>query len=200
MPLDSTTNEEVPVHLVDLDPHSGEYNRVLDLFHKTMVKGKNYNCIVKIQRIQRPLLYSQYMEKKKDMKTPTLGRPKERRLFHGTSANVVESINHHSFDRGYAGTAVGAIYGRGCYFARDASYSVAYADPDPQGNCFMYVVQVLTGEFTQGSSDLLATPAIDPQKTHIVYDSVVDNPTDPTIFVVFNDTQAYPEYLIVFKK
>jgi len=200
MPLDSTTKQEVPVKLVDLALDSGEYNFVLNLFHKTMEKGKNYNCIVKIQRIQRPLLYSQYMAKMEDMEMPTLGRPKERRLFHGTSADVVESINHHSFDRGYAGTAVGAMYGRGCYFARDASYSVDYADPDPQGNCFMYIVRVLTGDYTQGTHGMLATPPKDPQKSHIVYDSVVDNVTNPSIFVVFHDTQAYPEYLIVFKK
>lgn len=28
------------------------------------------------------------------------------------------------------------------------------------------------------------------------YDSVTDNVSDPAIFVIFNDTQAFPEYLV----
>jgi len=31
------------------------------------------------------------------------------------------------------------------------------------------------------------------------YDSVVDNVTSPSVFVVFYDTQAYPQHLISFK-
>ena len=196
MPIDSTTNQEVSVHHVDLIPRSAEYNRVLDLFHKTMVKGSNYNCIVKIQRIQHPVLYYQYMARKEDMETPTLGQPKERQLFHGTSANVVKSISLQSFNRSYAGKAVGTMHGNGCYFARDASYSIGYSLPDSQGNCYMYLARVLT----QGAHGMLAPPPKDPQNSHILYDSVVDDTTNPSIFVTFQDCQAYPEYLIIFKK
>ncbi|XP_043101598.1 protein mono-ADP-ribosyltransferase PARP15 [Puntigrus tetrazona] len=32
-----------------------------------------------------------------------------------------------------------------------------------------------------------------------LYDSVVDNMQNPTMFVVFHDCQAYPDYLITFK-
>lgn len=31
-----------------------------------------------------------------------------------------------------------------------------------------------------------------------LYDTVVDKPNAPTIFVVFRDDNAYPEYLITF--
>ena len=32
------------------------------------------------------------------------------------------------------------------------------------------------------------------------YDSVTDNLTKPSMFVIFNDTQAFPEYLITCQK
>uniref|UniRef100_A0A672RD52 Si:ch211-219a4.3 n=1 Tax=Sinocyclocheilus grahami TaxID=75366 RepID=A0A672RD52_SINGR len=55
---------------------------------------------------------------------------------------------------------------------------------------------VLTGDYTKGAGGMIVPPAknanCDP------YDTVVDNPNAPTIFVVFRDDNAYPEYLITF--
>ncbi len=43
-------------------------------------------------------------------------------------------------------------------------------------------------------------PARDPRRNaHSLYDSVVDDPSNPSVFVIFSDAQAYPAYLIVFK-
>ena len=63
----------------------------------------------------------------------------------------------------------------------------------------MYLALVLVGEFTGGNSSILVPPAKDQQDKTILFDSVVDNTSNPRIFVVFNDPQAYPGYLIVFK-
>ena len=93
------------------------------------------------------------------------------------------------------------VYGQGCYFARDASYSArgAYSKPDPKGNKYIYLVRVLMGEYTVGNSSMKVPPPKDPNKDpNILFDSTVDDTTDPQIFVVFFDCQAYPEYLIVF--
>ena len=62
----------------------------------------------------------------------------------------------------------------------------------------MYYASVLTGEFTQGQSGMRVPPAKVSDRSRL-YDSVVDNPNAPGIFVIFNDTQAYPDYLITFK-
>ena len=93
------------------------------------------------------------------------------------------------------------VYGNGVYFARDASYSArsTYSPPDQNGHKYMYFVRVLTGEYTQGSRGLLVPPSKDPTNPTILYDSVVDNVQNPGVFVTFNDTSNYPEYLIVFK-
>lgn len=63
----------------------------------------------------------------------------------------------------------------------------------------MYLARVLVGDFTQGKKGLPAPPkkrsnAID------LYDSVTDNTKKPSMFVVFHDVQAYPEYLITFQE
>ena len=97
-------------------------------------------------------------------------------------------------------TLTGSAYGRGVYFARDASYSSSarYAAPDANGHQHMYLARVLAGEYTTGQSSLLVPPPKDPNNPAVLYDSVVDNMLTPSIFVIFYDPQAYPEYHIEF--
>ena len=91
-------------------------------------------------------------------------------------------------------------YGRGSYFTRYASHAAnaMYAAPDHNGHQHMYLVRVLTGEYTTGQSSFLVPPPKDPNNPAVLYDSVVDNVQNPRIFVIFYDPQAYPEYLIEF--
>ena len=91
---------------------------------------------------------------------------------------------------------IGTRYGKGVYFARDASKSLPYADP-AGGQRYMYVARVLFGRYCQGEREMKAPPPIN--STGRLYDSTVDKPVDPEIFVIFHDTQCYPEYLITFK-
>ena len=39
-------------------------------------------------------------------------------------------------------------------------------------------------------------PPIDSEQPEILFDSLVNNEIDPSIFVVYYDNQSYPEYLI----
>ena len=89
------------------------------------------------------------------------------------------------------------VYGLGSYFSRDASYSsyIKYSPPDANGKKHVYLARVLTGEYTKGDPSMKDPPNKD---AHRKYDSVVDDPPNPSIFVVFFDIQAYPEYLIEF--
>lgn len=92
-------------------------------------------------------------------------------------------------------------YGDGVYFAVNADYSArdTYSRPDGQGHKRMYLCKVLTGEFTKGMKGMRVPPAKQGQQSHILYDSVVDNMSSPDMFIIFNDTQGYPDYLITFK-
>ena len=67
------------------------------------------------------------------------------------------------------------------------------------GHQFIYQVKVPVGKYTLGEKGMRTPPEYTDQagKTK-KYDSVVNDPSDPNIFVVFRDWQCYPEYLITF--
>ena len=71
------------------------------------------------------------------------------------------------------------------------------------GNTFMFYAHVLTGDYTvvpkMNKDGLKVPPTKDPSK-NILYDSVVDNVYDPRTYVVFNNDQSYPDYLITYTK
>ena len=95
---------------------------------------------------------------------------------------------------------VGAQYGQGIYFARDASYSAKehYSAKDKNGHKHIYRCCVLTGVFKQGSTDMRKPPTL--KKSTKWCHSTVDKVENPTIFVIYNDNRAYPEHLITFIK
>lgn len=95
-----------------------------------------------------------------------------------------------------------ASIGKGTYFAVDASYSAqdTYSRPDMNGKKYMYQARVLTGEYCLGSGGLIIPPPKSTADPTNLYDSVVDNINSPKMFVIFNDIQAYPEYLITFRR
>ena len=93
---------------------------------------------------------------------------------------------------------LGVVYGRGVYFARDAKYSLQYAVAGVGGR-HMYLARVLVGSYCVGNSNMIVPPPKDTSRPDILYESVVDNQGNPSIFVVFYDNQCYPEYLITMQ-
>lgn len=76
---------------------------------------------------------------------------------------------------------------------------MGYSPADSAGNRYMYLTSVLVGEYTAGQGNMITPPAKNPNNPTITYDTVVENVSNPSIFVVFHDTQNYPDYLITFK-
>ena len=61
----------------------------------------------------------------------------------------------------------------------------------------MYLAKVLVGDYTLGTTEMKAPPLkYDPTNPGLRYDSVVDNVKQPRIYVIFQDNQYYPEYLL----
>ena len=92
----------------------------------------------------------------------------------------------------------GVKHGRGVYFARDAKYSLGYAGGGV-GSRYMYLARVLVGQYCLGNSSMMVPPPKNTRRPEILYESVVDNQGNPSIFVVFCDNQCYPEYLITIR-
>ncbi|XP_049908033.1 protein mono-ADP-ribosyltransferase PARP14 [Epinephelus moara] len=180
--------------LFPLTAGSKEYNDVETELKKT---GLSAN-IISIERVQNTTLWQSYQLMKKQLEVKNKHTNNERKLFHGTGANSIDLINKQGFNRSYAG-AHGAMIGNGSYFAVNPVYSAqGYAKPDARGHKRMYLARVLVGDFTNGRSGLITPPSKNSGNAADLYDSVADNSSNPTMFVVFNDIQAYPEYLITF--
>ncbi|XP_003388008.1 PREDICTED: poly [ADP-ribose] polymerase 14-like [Amphimedon queenslandica] len=197
MPQDSQGKEK-RFHFVTLPATGPEYKTAETAFNTTMA-GK-YAKILSIQRLQNPTLYKQYAVRKKEMeKHNPNGHQNERLLWHGTSPDTLDKINTRGFDRNFAGKNA-TVYGKGVYFARDASYSHRYTSPDANSVRHMYYTLVLTGEFTVGNNSMLAPPPKNPQvDPNVTFDATVDNVADPSIFVVYQDAQNYPAYMVNYQ-
>ncbi|XP_021548338.1 protein mono-ADP-ribosyltransferase PARP15 [Neomonachus schauinslandi] len=182
--------------VIKLYPGQSEYDTIKDKFSDTCLSYK----IEKIEKIQNICLWQSYQIKKKHMDLKNGHTANERVLFHGTDADSVPYVNQHGFNRSYAGKN-GAAYGKGTYFAVDASYSAhdTYSRPDGNGRKHIYVVRVLTGVYTRGHAGLVTPPSKNPHNPTDLFDSVTDDTQYPKLFVVFSDNQAYPEYLITFR-
>ncbi|XP_016410796.1 poly [ADP-ribose] polymerase 14-like isoform X2 [Sinocyclocheilus rhinocerous] len=183
------------VVLVKLRAGSTEYAEVEKEFTST---GLSSNSIITIERVQNSALWRNYMIKKEELEDKNKHKNNEKHLFHGTGPDKTDQINNHGFNRSFAG-AHGAMYGNGTYFAVDPNYSAqGYSAPDVNRHKRMYLARVLVGDFTQGKRGLPVPPAKRSNSADL-YNSVADNMSNPTMFVIFNDVQAYPEYLITFQ-
>ncbi|XP_053390313.1 protein mono-ADP-ribosyltransferase PARP15-like [Mercenaria mercenaria] len=192
--------------LVDLLPATKEYQDLQQTFTQSIHQPSSIqqpsSCdIVGIKRIQNRSLMKQYEAKKTELEVQNPNMKNENFLWHGTSPDAVESINNRGFNRSYCGKNATA-FGKGVYFAVNASYSAqnTYSPADSNDVKRIYYCRVLTGDYTEGKTEMKVLPQkSNSSNSSILYDSAVDKKNSPSIYVVFHDTQAYPEYLVSFK-
>jgi poly [ADP-ribose] polymerase 10/14/15 len=131
---------------------------VANLFHGTCRKGEwrivKIECVQNVPRLQ---LYETHKCTIESRKQPNGAN--EERLFHGTDKDTMPKINSNSFNKRFCGKNATA-YGKGVYFAVDASYSISdtYSRPDDQGNKYMYLARVVVGEFCLGNDHMRVLP------------------------------------------
>ncbi|XP_056005276.1 protein mono-ADP-ribosyltransferase PARP14-like isoform X3 [Ostrea edulis] len=211
-PMQDTEN----IKVITLLPSSTEYTDIEKKFINS-VKTGIYNIgkapnpannpvgqfnnvkITKIERIQNPSLYQQYAAKRAHIeKHVDQNTTLEQDLWHGAPPTAIVSINYYGFNRSYCGDNAGEPwFGRGVYFANDASYSARdwVSAPDSSRKKKMYQAKVITGHFCKGQKGMRYLPE---RMTGVNYDCAVNDANNPLEFVIFNDTQAYPEYCIEF--
>ncbi|XP_023271260.1 poly [ADP-ribose] polymerase 12 [Seriola lalandi dorsalis] len=198
----SSTAECVPSHwdksalpdfgykLVPISKSVKDYDMIEMLFKRTMPHSK----INSIKRIQNPSLWKVFQWQKDQMKLRNGGTDvNQMYLFHGTDESLIEAICEQNFDWRMCGVH-GTAYGKGSYFAKDASYSDRYASIKRSMNKIMFVALVLVGEYSRGASNYVRPPPKGKGRT--LYDSCVDSESNPSIYVVFEKQQIYPEYVI----
>ncbi|NXS80180.1 PAR14 polymerase, partial [Erpornis zantholeuca] len=192
---DPMENEQLKI--VELKPNSKEYKDVQERFLQTCQHFK----IEKIERVQNPYFWKTYQIKKCEMDKKNGNRKNEKLLFHGTSKESLTLINMRGFNRSYAGMHA-ANFGNGTYFAVNANYSAndTYSKPDANGRKYMYLARVLVGEYSQGTKGAITPASKSASNSVDLFDSSTDNVNQPSMFIIFNDIQAYPEYLITFTR
>lgn len=124
--------------------------------------------------------------------------PEERQLFHGTNSTTVKAICQQGFDWRMCGKH-GTAFGKGSYFACNANYSHCYSNQAlSRGLKQMFLAKVVVGSYTSGNSKLIRPPARDSFNPNVLYDSCCDNTANPALFVIFENGQSYPEFLITY--
>ncbi|XP_044198688.1 protein mono-ADP-ribosyltransferase PARP11 [Thunnus albacares] len=199
--VDSTA----PYQLTPLSELTAEYQTVA---HYVKKDGLLDRSIVSISRIQNLDLWEIFCRKKKQlMRIQGVQEIQEKRLFHGTKFRNVDSICKYNFDLRLAGQN-GHMLGKGIYFARHATYADKYSESStdplpPHGSPTqstptktIFLARVITGKSNAGQRHFLKP---DHGCSENLHDSCVDDITHPTIFVIFDPNQIYPEYLIQYK-
>ncbi|PVD33532.1 hypothetical protein C0Q70_04788 [Pomacea canaliculata] len=146
------------------------------------------------------------------------GQLNEKLLFHGTEATFAHDICSEGFDWRLCGRN-GTVYGKGCYFAKHASYSLKFSDRNEekasgeylyaikytrtlalsvpawlQSAKTLFVARVLCGRTVAGNSTMTKPPIDSGDPKQRPYNSACDNTTNPSMYVVFDSAQAYPAY------
>lgn len=175
-----------------------EFDEVAKKFKSTMSNAS----IVQIQRVQNQAMHQAFLLQLSTLKKQLKGWDGDtmrRKLWHGTQAveAIVNSEDGYGFLPLLSGTATGAIWGDGTYFARDARYSNDYARRLPSGQKQMILCDVLVGQSAKGAKAMKMCPVV-PNEKYKRYNSLVNSVDEPSIFVIQHSNQAYPSYLLTY--
>ena len=121
----------------------------------------------------------------------------EKTLFHGSSSHKPEEIykGDASFDMRYCNQG---MWGRGSYFAVNASYSDRYAHVESNVRQIL-VAHVLTGHSYYSQPDgSLTKPPFRPSTVKRRYDSVHGDTGGSRVYITYDNEKAYPAYLISY--
>ncbi|KAL7881396.1 hypothetical protein AOLI_G00082440 [Acnodon oligacanthus] len=155
-------------------------------------KRKFENCglnIVKVEKIENNALKQVFELNEK--RVP--GNSKQ--LYQRVTAQFCELICRVGFQREYAPPEE-QKYGAGIYFTKEVETALKFWTDYEEEYIYIIEAQVLTGQSTAGSSELIVPPSAKADPL-VLCDSVTDAKKD--IFVIFNGQQALPEYLFTCK-
>lgn len=162
------------------------YDEILAGIRKSYARS----CVLWIEDVQNEELEEGYSMKKAEIKAQRGDAVKEMMLYHGTNEVAARMI----VEKGFSPSAnTRSVFGKGSYFARDASYSKDYAPPSDRNEVsYLLWCSVLVGATKQyGLNQEIDT-------TH--HDNSVNRTSDASIYVTPYRYGAVPRYLIAFYK
>jgi len=133
-------------------------------------------------------------------------------LWHGTGREAAETISRQGVHSSKAGSANGAVLGRGTYLAESSSLADKYSRPGDDGLYALLLVRAALGkvyvakQYSKWRGKRLVRMV---STTKLVrrgdWDSVLGDrnkafSNNIREYVVANDTQVYPEYLILYSR
>mmetsp|Transcript_69061 Transcript_69061/g.174063 ORF Transcript_69061/g.174063 Transcript_69061/m.174063 type:complete len:598 (-) Transcript_69061:150-1943(-) len=127
-------------------------------------------------------------------------------LFHGSTPSGALGIGEHGFNLGMAGSNGGTTFGDSAYFTESSSKSDERASADLQGNfagkqAFVLCRVLLGNPFYITSSDI---PKIEQALATGSYNCVLGDCEAVADacreFVVFEESQIYPEYVLIYER
>ena len=199
--FDCWATQEQDFKITLLSPDSSDFSVIAEKFFKTMPNAK----VVSIERIQNRELWRKYMDRAQQIREePQNCRGKF--LFHGTSSTDPKEIykGDSSFDLKFSEQG---LWGRGNYFAVNASYSDSYAYSVHGTNMKKLLVAfVLTGlsYYCDQDRNLTMPPyrseQDDPSGIRRRYHSVNGVTGGTTVYITYDNNLAYPAYVITYSQ
>lgn len=171
--------------LTSVKMSDARFDQISDRIYKSYPNA----CIIFIKEIINPVLEENFLQRKEAI-LKSRGYVDEKLLFHGTKEQNIMNIASNGFDVNKNRVSA---YGKGTYFARDASYSISYTDVDRTTDLsYMFLCRVLLGSLGHaGSNNEINTN---------IYDNSVDCLSNPSIVVTPYNSGALPNYIIAFYK
>ncbi len=178
------TENEKGLLKVTLDVNSKEFNDVSGRFLSTSPSLK----IIQIERIQNIPLWEMFCNSVESLREKTSSW-----LFYGPGDTKPEEIfNKGGFNMRHSKAG---MWGRGIYFTADSNYSCDYMFRNADNTGSIFLARVALGD----SKSLEPTVKPTNSSNNEVYDSIkgcINRRSD--VFVLSEDSRAYPEYLITF--
>lgn len=168
-----------------VDMSDQRYDEISDGIRQSYAKS----CILWIEEVHNEHLQSAYEAQKLDLiERRGEGKITEKRVYHGTVDSVARIIIREGFN---PAANRRSAYGKGVYFARDASYSKEYAPPNEQdGISYLLICDMLFGSVkTYGTNQTIDTT---------LHDNSMDS--SQKIYVTPYAHGAVPRYLVAFYK
>ena len=190
------SDTEFSLMLLDAELESEEYERIARRFSQTMPRSE----ILRIDRIQNKPVWTKYLQCSQHMLEYNDGILGEQVLFHGSSRTDPERIysGDSSFDMRFSADG---LWGRGNYFAVNASYSDRFAYDSKSEVKKILVAWVLTGVSYPSAEKRYTKPPLRGTRGGIQchYDSVNGVTGGSKVYITYENNRAYPAYLITYR-